>query len=268
MPLLIRGPGSRRASASTRSRATPTSRRRSSTPRARAPGRVDGRSLLPAAAHPERRRGRELLIEQDQGVDDDDNVNGVFYSAIRTARYLYARNASGETELYDLRSDPYQLQNLVTDPVYDAAEAALAARLAALAVAPGRAVAPSPRWCRSCRAPCVATDAHAAAQATSGSGFAAPTPGRWSRRRSGSAPSWPDATAPDRSKSGSRHACCAASGDPRSVSSPSSSMAASSACRSGCGSAASSLRASRRPAPHPPGPPAPPSASRAAARRW
>jgi N-acetylglucosamine-6-sulfatase len=93
---------------------------------------VDGRSLLPAAAHPERLRGRELLIEQDQGVDDDDNVNGVFYSAIRNARYLYARNASGETELYDLRSDPYQLQNLISDPAYDETEAALAARLAAL----------------------------------------------------------------------------------------------------------------------------------------
>ncbi len=92
---------------------------------------MDGRSLLPFAEHPERLHGRELLIEQQSG-DDDEEANGVFYGAVRNSRYAYVLNASGETELYDLRADPYQLENQVSNPAYDEAEAALAARLAAL----------------------------------------------------------------------------------------------------------------------------------------
>jgi arylsulfatase A-like enzyme len=96
------------------------------------PTAVDGRSLLPAAQHPRRLRGRELLIEQRSG-DDDVEANGVFYTALRNARYTYVSNSTGETELYDLESDPFQLSNQVANPAYDRAEAVLAARLAALA---------------------------------------------------------------------------------------------------------------------------------------
>jgi len=92
---------------------------------------VDGRSLLSVAEHPRRLRGRELLIEQMAG-DDDEDANGVFYSALRNSNYTYVSNASGETELYDLDADPFQLDNEVANPAYDAAEAALAARLARL----------------------------------------------------------------------------------------------------------------------------------------
>jgi N-acetylglucosamine-6-sulfatase len=97
---------------------------------------VDGRSLLPLAEHPRRLRGRELLIEQQSG-DDDEDPNGVSYSALRNSRYTYVSNASGETELYDLDADPFQLQNQVANPAYDAAEAALAARLARLRACAG-----------------------------------------------------------------------------------------------------------------------------------
>jgi N-acetylglucosamine-6-sulfatase len=94
----------------------------------------DGRSLLPVAEHPGRYRGRELLLEKGTVLEDDDSdvpQSGAF-AAIRTHRYVYVHNAGGERELYDLRSDPYQLQNQVTNPAYDLAEDALATRLATL----------------------------------------------------------------------------------------------------------------------------------------
>jgi arylsulfatase A-like enzyme len=96
-------------------------------------GRVeDGRSLLPFATHPDRMHGRELLIEEGNQGDDEDNVNGFGYSAVRTSRYLYVDNASGEIELYDLDRDPFELANAHGDPAYAKVEPRLAARLASL----------------------------------------------------------------------------------------------------------------------------------------
>ncbi len=94
----------------------------------------DGRSLLPFAAHPDRLHGRELLIEKGDVVDDDDDgspQSGTF-AAVHTNRYIYVENLTGERELYDLATDPYELQNQVANPAYDAVEAALASRLASL----------------------------------------------------------------------------------------------------------------------------------------
>jgi N-acetylglucosamine-6-sulfatase len=94
----------------------------------------DGRSLLPFAEHPDRYHGRELLLEKGDVLDNDDDgvVPSGTFAAIRTNRYVYVENATGEVELYDLELDPYQLQNQVANAVYDAVEAALAARLAPL----------------------------------------------------------------------------------------------------------------------------------------
>ena len=78
--------------------------------------------------------------------DDDDGVaqSGTF-AAIRTSRYVYVENATGELELYDLSVDPYQLQNQVLNPAYDLAEAQLAKRLAALRSCAGETCRPSRR---------------------------------------------------------------------------------------------------------------------------
>ena len=37
---------------------------------------------------------------------------------MRTDRYLYANYGTGEQELYDLRNDPFELQNAVNNPAY------------------------------------------------------------------------------------------------------------------------------------------------------
>jgi arylsulfatase A-like enzyme len=78
---------------------------------------LDGRSLLPVIEHPGIERNRELLIEEPT------------VKAIRTPRFLYAEHSSGESELYDLQNDPYELQSLDQTPAYAAAEATLRARL-------------------------------------------------------------------------------------------------------------------------------------------
>ena len=71
--------------------------------RARLP--QDGRSLLPMIRKPGSYSGRELAIE------------GVRFRGVRTSRYLYVpldprARTQGAIELYDLESDPYQLDNL------------------------------------------------------------------------------------------------------------------------------------------------------------
>jgi arylsulfatase A-like enzyme len=47
---------------------------------------------------------------------------------VRTQRYVYAEYTTGERELYDLQTDPYQLTNVASNP----ANAALVAQLSAL----------------------------------------------------------------------------------------------------------------------------------------
>ena len=39
---------------------------------------------------------------------------------IRTARYKYVKYATGEVELYDLKTDPLELESRQNDPAYDA----------------------------------------------------------------------------------------------------------------------------------------------------
>ncbi len=93
---------------------------------------VDGRSLIPLAQRPDRYRGREVLIEQFSSIGEDGEPAGIQYSAIRTERYKYVENATGEVELYDLELDPYELENQRRNPDYQKVKLALAGRLATL----------------------------------------------------------------------------------------------------------------------------------------
>ena len=86
----------------------------------------DGVSLLRLANNPSFGTDRDILYE---------NFNQVFttpYRAIRTSRYVLIERSTGERELYDLRTDPYELNNQAGKPAFSSIEADLAARLGAL----------------------------------------------------------------------------------------------------------------------------------------
>jgi arylsulfatase A-like enzyme len=98
------------------------------------PGLVtDGRDLLPLALDGGRGQGRAILIETWF-------VRGFlsqWYSAVRTECYVWVEHSTGETELYDLRRDPYQLQSRHNDSRYWFTRLKLQNRLARLRTCAG-----------------------------------------------------------------------------------------------------------------------------------
>jgi N-acetylglucosamine-6-sulfatase len=87
----------------------------------------DGRSLVPLLTDPQRFWRRDVLLERGR-----DAQGQRIYTAIRTDRYVYAEYDTGERELYDLQTDPYELESRHDDPAYADVEAELARRLALL----------------------------------------------------------------------------------------------------------------------------------------
>jgi hypothetical protein len=100
---------------------------------ARAGRRLEGRSLIPLAQNPTRRWGRDLLFETPS------------YSALRTPRWLWVEHSSGERELYDLRTDPHQLQSLHGNATLALLRQRLATRLAVLRGCTGAACSSGPK---------------------------------------------------------------------------------------------------------------------------
>ena len=109
-----------------------------------APEFVDGRSFLPLLQEPEqpwresflieRRRLEEQLVRQSKynGLSPAELEQTAVFNGIRTSDMMYVEYGSGERELYDLRADPFQIDNTVGD-ADPALVAALSERLAALA---------------------------------------------------------------------------------------------------------------------------------------
>ena len=96
------------------------------------PGRVmDGRDLKPLALDPAKGIGRSLLIN----AAHDSN----YAEAVRTdSGYLYAEHTgSGETELYDLNADPYQLTSRHRNSSYNGIKRQLADLLSTLKTCSG-----------------------------------------------------------------------------------------------------------------------------------
>jgi arylsulfatase A-like enzyme len=92
------------------------------------PSKVNGLSLLPLVNNPGAPWRSEILLEYLGPT-----INSYLrYHAVRTAQYTYVEYLSGEQELYDLTVDPYQLNNVVSDPAYATPLATLRALLAAL----------------------------------------------------------------------------------------------------------------------------------------
>ncbi len=93
---------------------------------------IDGRSLLPLlrGKRPDWASGRTLLYQlggkRDCGEIPSERGLNNFYDALRTKRYVYVElnRVNPDTgvcdrpefELYDLKRDPYQLDNLAVDP--------------------------------------------------------------------------------------------------------------------------------------------------------
>jgi arylsulfatase A-like enzyme len=87
----------------------------------------DGFSLLRALRKPSLFSNRAVLLETFE------NPRGVpSYKAIRTERYRLEIAENGARGLYDLKLDPWELDSKHDDPEYDAIEAALEQKLAAL----------------------------------------------------------------------------------------------------------------------------------------
>jgi arylsulfatase A-like enzyme len=81
------------------------------------PASVDGRSLWPLLQGKKPSDWRtDFLIEhwspQVDSQEDPESAAIPDYQGVRTDRYTYVEYVTGETELYDLRSDPYQLTSL------------------------------------------------------------------------------------------------------------------------------------------------------------
>jgi arylsulfatase A-like enzyme len=105
------------------------------------PGLVeDGRSLLPLLADPSTQWNRDILLERGPGGNNTGTTR--LYTGIRTQRYVYIEHSSGERELYDLQTDPYELESKHADPAYAGIEAELGQRLAQLRDCTGLACQP------------------------------------------------------------------------------------------------------------------------------
>jgi N-acetylglucosamine-6-sulfatase len=110
-------------------------------------GRVeDGMSLRKIMREkrfwPGRAMDLETYFTPDTTEDPEDPP--LNYQGVRTDRYLYANYGTGEQELYDLRSDPFELQNAVGNPAYASVKASLQALLGGLARCAGKSCRAKP----------------------------------------------------------------------------------------------------------------------------
>jgi N-acetylglucosamine-6-sulfatase len=89
---------------------------------------TDGLSLLPFATDAGYSSGRSILLQAGPQAGATER----WYTAIRTRHRVYVEYATGETELYDLRVDPYEVDSEHADPKQGRLVERLGQRLAAL----------------------------------------------------------------------------------------------------------------------------------------
>jgi arylsulfatase A-like enzyme len=104
--------------------------------RAKAGRTMDGDSLMKTISHPKPVPKRAYELEALAPLFEGNIPNNAWdrpYKGVRTDRYTYVvYTETGDRELYDRTTDPYQLHNLVDDPAYKKIEARLAKKLAKL----------------------------------------------------------------------------------------------------------------------------------------
>jgi hypothetical protein len=107
---------------------------------AKAGRKEDGVSLVPITRSGRDWLGRGLDEEAYFTPDDIEDTEDppLNYRGVRTDRYLYAEYGTGERELYDLRNDPFELQNADGNPAYASAEGALRSLLGSVGDCAGR----------------------------------------------------------------------------------------------------------------------------------
>jgi N-acetylglucosamine-6-sulfatase len=92
----------------------------------------DGRSLVPLL-HGASPPWRHDFIAEYLGASQFEDGGPPPFQALRSTGWLYVEYTNGWRELYDLRHDPYELQNLAAHPGYAVLEQTLAQRLHTLA---------------------------------------------------------------------------------------------------------------------------------------
>jgi arylsulfatase A-like enzyme len=92
-------------------------------------GPIDGQSLVPVLQDAGAVLREDFLAEYSPDLDDP---SAGLVSAVRTGGWKYAEHPGGETELYDLVNDPFELDSLAGRPEHAAIEAQLRDRLATL----------------------------------------------------------------------------------------------------------------------------------------
>ncbi len=96
---------------------------------ARAAWPTDGRSLWPFLRDGAARSDRAVLLE---GPPHGRRSSAPRFTGLRTRGHLYVEHLGGEIELYDLRRDPFELDNLAGRPEAAALQTRLSRRLARL----------------------------------------------------------------------------------------------------------------------------------------
>jgi arylsulfatase A-like enzyme len=100
----------------------------------------DGVSFVPLL-HGERAPWRRSYVVEYLGKNELGTGGPPPYDAVHTARYLYVEYRRGWRELYDLKRDPSELDNVAGTPRYATVQARLHRLLRRLMTAPPRAVA-------------------------------------------------------------------------------------------------------------------------------
>ena len=85
---------------------------------------IDGRSMRALLGAPARHLGNAVVLESWPVLTDP--AGRMLYEGILTERYRYTEHINGERELYDLQSDPDELDSRHDDPAYTRVEIALA----------------------------------------------------------------------------------------------------------------------------------------------